>query len=166
MDVGQKFNLLEHVTWLACLTMEATCTFDDVDDKIQEVDGLLDRLNVTRDELIECHRILRKVMNRAHDVKNELRQELLALAVSTAGSCSRSINGFALPSMHHKQLTSPIVSYLRYFRHRLVRYNWYIYIYICIKYIYIYTYREKERERERERETFLSEASTKDLKPF
>lgn len=84
MDVGQKFNLLEHVTWLACLTMEATCTFDDVDDKIQEVDGLLDRLNVTRDEMIECHRILRKVMNRAHDVKNELRQELLALAVPTA----------------------------------------------------------------------------------
>ena len=41
--------------------------------------------------------------------------------------------------MHHKQLTSPIVSYLRYFRHRLVRYNWYIYIYIYI-YICIYLY--------------------------
>lgn len=83
MDVGQKFNLLEHVTWLACLTMEATCTFDDVDDKIQEVDGLLERLNVTRDELIEGHRILRKVMNHAHDLKNDLRQELLALAQPT-----------------------------------------------------------------------------------
>lgn len=83
MDVGQKFNLLEHVTWLACLTMEATCTFDDVDDKIQEVDGLLERLNVTRDELIEGHRILRKVMNCAHDLKNDLRQELLALAQPT-----------------------------------------------------------------------------------
>jgi len=83
MDLGQKFNLLEHVMWLACLTMEAACTFDDVDDKIQEVDGLLGRLNVTQDELDECHRIFCKVMNRAHDVKNELWQELLALAQPT-----------------------------------------------------------------------------------
>jgi hypothetical protein len=64
----------------------------------------------------------------------------------------RSINGFALPSMHHKQLTSPIVSYLRYFRHRLVRYNWYLYMY-QIDIIY--------RERD-----LLFQASTKDLKPF
>ena len=39
-----------------------------------------------------------------------------------------------------QQLTSPIVSYLWNFRHRLVQYYWCIYIYITYIYVYIHTY--------------------------
>ena len=47
---------------------------------------------------------------------------------STTPTTFRSINGFALASMHH--INSPLlVSYLWNFRHRLVRYYWYVHIF-------------------------------------
>ena len=90
---------------------------------------------------------------------------IAATPKSTAPTTSRSISGFALPSVIHNNQSLRKVSYFWNFRHCIVRYYWYaflfIFIYIskvliCIqKCIFIYTYFRRHRSIERERYIYI-----------
>ena len=89
---------------------------------------------------------------------------IAATPKNTAPTTSRSISGFALPSVIHNNQSLRKVPYFWNFRHRLVRNYWYaflfIFIYIlkvliCIqKCIFIYTYFRRHRSIEGERYTY------------
>ena len=77
---AQKLALFEAATVLSTISLEATVVFDDLTDKLDETPGLRQRLGLTEEELQECETVLRKILNRSANLRNDLRRELEAPA--------------------------------------------------------------------------------------
>lgn len=73
----EKLDQFEEATLLTSETTTAIVAWDDVTDRLDDNGhALLAALGVSQAEIDTVTRILRKVQNRAHDYKNDLKAEL------------------------------------------------------------------------------------------
>ena len=71
-----ELNNFQEVVTLSSLAMDATVKWDDVTEKLEDNPGLVTVLEISQEELGQATRVLRKVMNKAHDRMNDLKRGL------------------------------------------------------------------------------------------
>ena len=67
----------EKLTVLGTVATEATLQFDDVMDKLADDPHLKEFLGLKNEELEQCEKTMRKIMDRAFDRKNDLKSQML-----------------------------------------------------------------------------------------
>ena len=65
------------LTVLSTVATEATVQFDDAMDKLADDPHLKESLGLKDEELEQCEKTMRKIMDKAFDRKNDLKDEML-----------------------------------------------------------------------------------------
>ena len=74
--VPQLVETVKDLSELATLSMQAMVIFDDFDDKVTEKDGLLQRMNLTKDQVDDTLQGLRNIVDAAHRARDRASEEI------------------------------------------------------------------------------------------
>eukprot|EP00435_Cladocopium_sp_Y103_P031486 s1668_g8.t1 len=83
---GSNLEKFEEAMSLSSLALGATVAWDDVTDFFDDHPGLLTVLEISADELCQVTRIVRKVMDKAHDRKSDTKRLLAQTVSGSSGS--------------------------------------------------------------------------------
>ena len=82
--MADAMEKLQNATMLATLGTECVVLWDDVTDKLEDCAQLIEELGLTQMEIDEATRILRKFSDAAHDLKNQVAEQVTAQVTATA----------------------------------------------------------------------------------